>query len=221
MFSAAALSMDPMLRGPDLIPYRSTRYPPGYCEGAHLPGQRQQRSSLRISRTAMLALHVACTDCVATHAICQSGDGQKAMDTHRIVLLQKRFHIVSLRKNVRMDGPGSYCGVRQVLDRLGDKWSVLAISVVRGGPMRFSELRRALDGVSQKVLADLIRSLERDGFFSRHVVARTPLHVEYRLTTLGHALATLLDDIERWARVHEAELAARRRAYDEARGESS
>jgi len=121
-----------------------------------------------------------------------------------------------------MKAVSSHAGsVRELLDRLGDKWSVSAISVVRAGPIRFSDLRRALDGVSQKVLANLIRSLERDGFFSRHVVARTPLRVEYRLTTLGVALTALLDEIERWAHTHEAEVATHRQAYDDARGENS
>jgi len=111
--------------------------------------------------------------------------------------------------------------VRELLDRLGDKWSALTIAMVRGGPLRFGELRHALGGVSQKVLADLVRSLERDGFISRHVVARTPLHVEYRLTTLGSALATLIDEIERWARTHEPDVVAQRHAYDERRGDDA
>jgi DNA-binding HxlR family transcriptional regulator len=111
--------------------------------------------------------------------------------------------------------------MRQLLDRLGDKWTALAVSVLGTGPKRFGELRRELGGVSQKVLTELVRSLERDGFFSRHVLARAPLQVEYRLTPLGRSLAALLDEIRHWAQAHMAEVAALRAAYDDARsGES-
>jgi DNA-binding HxlR family transcriptional regulator len=111
--------------------------------------------------------------------------------------------------------------MRQLLDRLGDKWTALAISVLGTGPKRFGELRRQLDGVSQKVLTDLVRSLERDGFFSRHVIARAPLQVEYRLTPLGRSLAALLEEIRRWAQAHMTEVTALRTAYDDAKsGES-
>jgi DNA-binding HxlR family transcriptional regulator len=111
--------------------------------------------------------------------------------------------------------------MRQLLDRLGDKWTALAISVLCNGPKRFGELRRALNGVSQKVLTDLVRSLERDGLFSRHVLARAPLQVEYRLTPLGRSLAALLEEIRRWAQAHMAEVAALRMAYDDAKSDES
>jgi DNA-binding HxlR family transcriptional regulator len=109
--------------------------------------------------------------------------------------------------------------LRQLLDRLGDKWTALAITVLGRGPKRFGELRRELGGVSQKVLTELVRSLERDGFFSRHVLARAPLQVEYRLTPLGLSLAELLDQIRAWAAVHMAEVSAVRIAYDDAKNE--
>src|SRR5262245_37358265 len=92
--------------------------------------------------------------------------------------------------------------MRQLLDRLGDKWTAPAVSVLGTGPKRFGELRRELGGVSQKVLTELVRSLERDGFFSRHVLARAPLQVEYRLTPLGRSLAVLLEEIRRWAQAN-------------------
>jgi DNA-binding HxlR family transcriptional regulator len=107
--------------------------------------------------------------------------------------------------------------MRQLLDRLGDKWTALAVSVLGTGPKRFGELRRELGGVSQKVLTELVRSLERDGFFSRHVLARAPLQVEYRLTPLGRSLAALLEEIRHWAQAHMTEVAALRVAYDDAR----
>jgi DNA-binding HxlR family transcriptional regulator len=109
--------------------------------------------------------------------------------------------------------------MRQLLDRLGDKWTALAITVLGRGPRRFGELRRELGGVSQKVLTELVRSLERDGFFSRHVLARAPLQVEYRLTPLGLSLAGLLDQIRIWAGAHMGEVRALRMAYDDAKSE--
>jgi DNA-binding HxlR family transcriptional regulator len=111
--------------------------------------------------------------------------------------------------------------MRQLLDRMGDKWTALAVAVLGRGPKRFGELRRELGGVSQKVLTELVRSLERDGFFSRHVLARAPLQVEYRLTPLGRSLAALLDQIRDWAHAHMAEVAALRTAYDDAKRSES
>jgi DNA-binding HxlR family transcriptional regulator len=111
--------------------------------------------------------------------------------------------------------------MRQLLSRLGDKWTALAIMVLGRGPKRFGELRRELGGVSQKVLTEVVRALERDGYFSRHVLTRAPLQVEYRLTPLGRSLAALLDQIRAWAEVHMAEVSALRMAYDDARSESS
>jgi DNA-binding HxlR family transcriptional regulator len=104
--------------------------------------------------------------------------------------------------------------MRQLLDRLGDKWTVVALSALECGPMRFGELRRALSGVSQKVLTELVRSLERDGFFSRHVINVTPLRVEYRLTALGESLAALLGGMREWARAHVHEVQKERDRYD-------
>lgn len=111
--------------------------------------------------------------------------------------------------------------MRELLSRLGDKWTASAITVLGRGPRRFGELRRELGGVSQKVLTELVRSLERDGFFSRHVLARAPLQVEYRLTPLGLSLAGLLEQIRAWADVHMREVSAVRVAYDDAKNESN
>jgi DNA-binding HxlR family transcriptional regulator len=111
--------------------------------------------------------------------------------------------------------------LRELLDRLGDKWTALAITVLGRGPRRFGELRRELGGVSQKVLTELVRSLERDGFFSRHVLARAPLQVEYRLTPLGLSLAELLTQIRVWADAHMGEVRGVRRTYDDAKSEPS
>ena len=107
--------------------------------------------------------------------------------------------------------------MRQLLNRLGDKWTALAIAGLANGPKRFGELRRELGGVSQKVLTELVRSLERDGFFSRHVLATAPLQVQYRLTPLGNSLAALLGQLRAWADAHMGEVRGLRMAYDDAR----
>lgn len=104
--------------------------------------------------------------------------------------------------------------VRQVLDRLGAKWSVRTIAVLLRGPLGFVELRRELGGVSHKVLSQVLRSLERDGFISRRILARAPLRVEYRLTPLGLSFVSLLDQLAVWAAAHMGEVMASRRAYD-------
>jgi len=104
------------------------------------------------------------------------------------------------------------CPARELLDRLGDKWTMVAVTALSAGPKRSGELRRALQGVSQKVLTELLRSLERDGLLSRHVLA--PFQVEYRLTPCGVSLATLLDQLRAWAQTHFKDVGARRAAYD-------
>ena len=130
---------------------------------------------------------------------------------------RKRFHIVErdLMSEPRdTPRPEPDEPTRQLLDRLGDKWTVVAVRALESGPKRFGELRRALTGVSQKVLTELVRSLERDGFISRHVINVTPLRVEYRLTPLGGSLAALLTNMRDWARVHMARVREERDRYD-------
>lgn len=109
-----------------------------------------------------------------------------------------------------------YLALRQLLDRLGEKWTAPAIAALGMRPMRFGELRRELGGVSQKVLTKLVRTLERDGFLSRHVLMQTPLKVEYRLTPLGHSLEALLAHIEGWASAHMGELSRGHDLHDDA-----
>jgi DNA-binding HxlR family transcriptional regulator len=104
------------------------------------------------------------------------------------------------------------CPARRLLDRLGDKWTMVAVSALSTGPKRSGELRRALRGVSQKVLTELLRSLERDGLLSRHVLA--PFRVEYRLTPLGVSLSALLEQIRDWAETHFNEAGTRSATYD-------
>jgi len=87
--------------------------------------------------------------------------------------------------------------------------------------MGFVEMRRELGGVSHKVLSYVLRSLERDGYAARRVLALAPLRVEYRLTPLGQSFAELLDRLEAWAAVHRSEVSASQRAYDATRPPSN
>jgi len=105
------------------------------------------------------------------------------------------------------------CGSRLVLDRIADKWTALIIHCLATGVMRHSELRRQVTGVSQKMLTQTLRSLERDGLVERKIYPVVPPKVEYRLTTLGRTLIEPLEAICKWAEKHLPELeAARNRA---------
>jgi len=107
----------------------------------------------------------------------------------------------------------SACASREALDRIADKWTALIIRVLADGTKRHSELRREIGGVSQKMLTQTLRSLERDGLVARKVHPVVPPMVEYSLTPLGKSLTEPLEAICRWAEKHLPELqAARARA---------
>lgn len=104
------------------------------------------------------------------------------------------------------------CQVRLVLDRIGDKWSVLVVLALRDGPRRFTELRTTIGGVTPKVLTQTLRAMERDGLITRHVFAEVPPRVEYQLTRLGLSLRGPIDAITDWAEEHLAEIISAREA---------
>lgn len=106
------------------------------------------------------------------------------------------------------------CPTRQVLDCVADKWAVLIIGLLLGGPRRFGELRRDIEGVSQKMLTQTLRSLERDGIVNREVFASVPPKVEYSLTTLGASLAGKLDELRIWAEGNIEAVLSNRQLYD-------
>lgn len=108
--------------------------------------------------------------------------------------------------------------VRNVLDRVGDKWSVLVVVLLGGGPQRFGELRRAIDGISQRMLTLTLRNLERDGLVSRTVHPSIPPRVEYELTDLGRSLFGPLEVIWEWAQQNHAAIVAARARFDAQRG---
>ena len=110
-------------------------------------------------------------------------------------------------------GPTS-CRAREVLQRVGDKWSMYAIDLLGQGTMRFTELHRAIDGITARMLTVTLRGLERDGIVTRTIHPVIPPRVEYALTPMGR---TLLDSIGRlvtWADSHLPEIEAARAAYD-------
>jgi DNA-binding HxlR family transcriptional regulator len=108
------------------------------------------------------------------------------------------------------------CPTRLVLDRLADKWVVLILGRLALQPMRFNQLRRDIQGVSQKVLSQTLKKLERDGLLQRRAFATVPVTVEYSITQLGQTLATRIAEIARWAEQHIEAVQAAQRRYDAA-----
>ena len=106
------------------------------------------------------------------------------------------------------------CPTRQVLDRIGDKWTALIIGLLATKTMRFSELRRNIGGISQKMLTQTLRNLERDGLVTRTVYPEVPPRVEYTLTPLGETLETPLMAIRTWAEQHIAKVTQAQIEYD-------
>jgi DNA-binding HxlR family transcriptional regulator len=105
--------------------------------------------------------------------------------------------------------------VSQVLSRIGDKWTVLVIELLGRQPMRFSELKREVGGISQKMLTSTLRGLERDGFVIRTVEPTIPPRVDYELTRMGRELLEPVRALGSWARQNGARIEDARRRYDE------
>jgi DNA-binding HxlR family transcriptional regulator len=107
------------------------------------------------------------------------------------------------------------CPTRQVLERIGDKWTTLVIaSLTDVDALRFSELRRRIEGISQKMLTQTLRALERDGLVTRTVYPTVPVTVEYALTDLGRCLTDVVAAIRTWAYAHMDDITAARQSYD-------
>jgi DNA-binding HxlR family transcriptional regulator len=104
--------------------------------------------------------------------------------------------------------------VREVLDRVGDKWSVLVITLLGERGRRFSELQRAIEGISQRMLTLTLRQLERDGLVSRTVHATVPPRVDYALTPLGESVLEPVTGLMMWAADHGTDIASSRDRYD-------
>jgi DNA-binding HxlR family transcriptional regulator len=108
--------------------------------------------------------------------------------------------------------------VGEILDSIGSKWAILIIRTLSDGPMRFSELRRAVSAVTQKVLTATLRDLERDGLIARSVTPTKPPRVDYELTKLGRDLMVPVNALAHWALDHRPQIHRARRRFDERPG---
>ena len=104
--------------------------------------------------------------------------------------------------------------IREVLNRVGDKWSVLLIGILGDGPLRFTELKHRVEGISQRMLTLTLRGLERDGLVTRTVFATVPPRVDYELTPLGRTLLEPVNGLAAWADGHRADIQGARDRFD-------
>ncbi|MCU7728228.1 helix-turn-helix transcriptional regulator [Actinoplanes sp. KI2] len=117
---------------------------------------------------------------------------------------------------MRVSAYASNCPSRQILDRIGDTWSVLVVVMLAEGTHRYTELAKRIEGVSPKMLTQTLRGLERDGLITRTVHPVVPPRVDYALTELGRSLYGLVEGLEKWAESHIDDVQAARTAYDAA-----
>lgn len=106
------------------------------------------------------------------------------------------------------------CPTRQVLNRIADKWTVLVVTALESETKRFSVLQREVGGVSQKMLTQTLRGLERDGLIKRTIYPTVPPKVEYSLTPLGQTLVLMLDAIRTWSETHIEEVLKAQNVFD-------
>ena len=109
----------------------------------------------------------------------------------------------------------SNCPVRSILDRIGDKWSTLLILQLQDGPKRFGVLRRSLPDISQRMLTQTLRNLQRDGLVDRTVFDTVPPSVEYSLTPLGQSLLVPIAGLVHWAHVNQGTIQDSRNSFDQ------
>jgi DNA-binding HxlR family transcriptional regulator len=107
------------------------------------------------------------------------------------------------------------CPTRALLDRLSNKWVSLVLVALATGPMRYRQLHRRIDGVSQKMLTQTLRTMARDGLLTRTVTPTVPLRTAYELTPLGRSLLPLVAAIKAWAEAHIEEVEQARRQHDQ------
>ena len=107
------------------------------------------------------------------------------------------------------------CPMRELLDRIGDTWTLLIVLNLGAGKQRFSELRRRVNGISQRMLTQTLRHLERDGMLTRTVFPTNPPSVEYELTDLGFSMLDAIRALIEWTAANQTEIAAARQAYDQ------
>jgi DNA-binding HxlR family transcriptional regulator len=107
------------------------------------------------------------------------------------------------------------CRAREVLDLVADKWSLCVLSTLEAGPHRFTEIKRSIDGISQRMLTATLRTLERDGILTRTVYAVMPPNVSYELTAMGRTLQEATRPLIRWSVANVAAIDAARAQYDD------
>ena len=131
--------------------------------------------------------------------------------------LQERKNLIPRHRNVAAHSGLHTAGCRNVapvLNRVGDKWSMMIVMMLARGPLRFSELKRAIDGISQRMLTLSLRGLERDGLLTRTVTPSIPPRVDYELTELGIGLREPVKALGDWAIEHIACIRAAQQKYD-------
>ena len=106
------------------------------------------------------------------------------------------------------------CPTRLVLDRIADKWALLALRLICVKPKRFNQLKRDIEGISQKVLSQTLKKLERDGLITRRAFATVPVTVEYSITPLGETLTDVATSISKWAEANIEAVMAAQKNYD-------
>ncbi|HLS63380.1 MAG TPA: helix-turn-helix domain-containing protein [Ruania sp.] len=106
--------------------------------------------------------------------------------------------------------------IREVLDRIGDKWTMLVVSTLGSGPLRYSDVQASIPGISQRMLTQTLKHLERDGLITRTAYPEVPPRVEYELTELGGSLMAAVTEMARWAAAHHGEIASNRAASRQA-----
>ncbi|HSN20750.1 MAG TPA: helix-turn-helix domain-containing protein [Usitatibacter sp.] len=116
----------------------------------------------------------------------------------------------------RFDALSAACPAREILASIANKWTVLVLSVLTEDTARFNELRRRVQGVTQKVLTQTLRDLERLGLVSRRIYAEVPPRVEYSLTPLGHSLVKVVDSIKAWTESHAPEVMQAQQRFERA-----
>jgi DNA-binding HxlR family transcriptional regulator len=109
------------------------------------------------------------------------------------------------------------CPSRRLLDRISDKWVSLVLTGLADGPRRYSDLGRLIAGVSEKMLTQTLRTLERDGLVTRTLTPATPVRVDYALTPLGRSLLPVMAAVKTWADTHIEDVEAARETYDRSR----
>ncbi|MEU6787794.1 helix-turn-helix domain-containing protein [Nonomuraea angiospora] len=107
------------------------------------------------------------------------------------------------------------CPARMVLDHVTSRWAVLVLTAIRGGPLRFHELRTKIEGISEKMLSQTLRTLVRDGFVRRTVTHTTPPQVSYGLTTLGEGITEPLQALSDWIRDHAGDILTAQAVYEQ------